>query len=89
MGHGTTARDFKAGASRHYVNTGRRTGRGPLPVGQAEHIAGALLEEEKPQRGSYATQAEFMQRARARVTLRYFAFERVAGVRHTYRDNGR
>ena len=58
---------------------------GEVAVTQAEYIAERLLTK----RGSYATQAEWMQRQRARVTLRYFAFERACGVRHTYTDNGR
>lgn len=70
-----------------------RSDRIGMPVGQAQYLAGLLVENEKAQKQKGNTggsqTAEAIQRTRARVTLRYFNFERACGVRHTYRDSGR
>lgn len=90
MSHGKVL-NYRAPADRSRKVREGKTNRGPLPIGQAEHIAGLILETERKQKGNTGSSqtAEAIQRTRARVTLRYFAFERAAHIQHTYRDNGR
>lgn len=74
-------RSFSAPAARGHRHAA--SDRGPGAIGQAEYIAGHILEQERKPKIGYANAAEHMRTLRQRVSLRYFTWE--APGAHSYR----